>query len=248
MYLSRLILNPRNRKVRRDLSDCQELHRTVLSGFPDMHENGINARHKFGVLHRLDIHPVSGAIVLLVQSIAKPDWSSLPEGYLLGDIGTENPACKEISELYGCIKDGDILAFRLRANPTKKVGTSQIKDIRAGKQKSNGRRVPLKTENEQLLWLKRKGESGGFQLIAAKPFMELDDVILKEEGSIKSRAYMKGTQRTGDTTINRLSFASILYEGKLKVVDADKFRETLKAGIGSGKAYGFGLLSIAPVG
>ncbi|MBX5446264.1 type I-E CRISPR-associated protein Cas6/Cse3/CasE, partial [Sphaerobacter sp.] len=33
MYLSRLILNPRSRDVRRDLADCQQLHRSVMSGF-----------------------------------------------------------------------------------------------------------------------------------------------------------------------------------------------------------------------
>jgi len=33
----------------------------------------------------------------------------------------------------------------------------------------------------------------------------------------------------------------------LQVTDAEKFRESLKTGIGTGKAYGFGLLSIAPV-
>ena len=36
-----------------------------------------------------------------------------------------------------------------------------------------------------------------------------------------------------------------LREYKLMIKDADQFQETLKTGIGPGKAYGFGLLSIA---
>lgn len=39
---------------------------------------------------------------------------------------------------------------------------------------------------------------------------------------------------------------SVLYEGVLKVTGPDLFRQTLIHGIGSGKAYGFGLLSVAP--
>ncbi|MER3437012.1 MAG: type I-E CRISPR-associated protein Cas6/Cse3/CasE, partial [Chloroflexota bacterium] len=34
LYLSRLILNPRNREVRRDLADCQRLHQRIMTGFP----------------------------------------------------------------------------------------------------------------------------------------------------------------------------------------------------------------------
>jgi CRISPR system Cascade subunit CasE len=43
-----------------------------------------------------------------------------------------------------------------------------------------------------------------------------------------------------------MTFGSVLFEGVLQVTDPDGFRETLATGIGSGKAYGFGLLSIAP--
>jgi len=43
-----------------------------------------------------------------------------------------------------------------------------------------------------------------------------------------------------------LTFGAILFEGRLRVTDGDLFRTTLQRGIGSGKAYGFGLLSIAP--
>jgi CRISPR system Cascade subunit CasE len=38
----------------------------------------------------------------------------------------------------------------------------------------------------------------------------------------------------------------VLYEGELEVTDTAAFRQALEKGIGSGKAYGFGLLSVAP--
>ena len=36
VYLSRLVLDPRVRAVRRGLADCAQLHRTVMSAFPDL--------------------------------------------------------------------------------------------------------------------------------------------------------------------------------------------------------------------
>ena len=40
---------------------------------------------------------------------------------------------------------------------------------------------------------------------------------------------------------------SVRYDGILEITDPDKFRNTLLCGIGPGKAFGFGLLSVAPV-
>jgi len=39
---------------------------------------------------------------------------------------------------------------------------------------------------------------------------------------------------------------SVLYNGLLEVTDPDLFHRALIRGIGSGKAFGFGLLSVAP--
>ena len=42
-----------------------------------------------------------------------------------------------------------------------------------------------------------------------------------------------------------MTFGAVIFEGVLQVTDAEKFRESLKTGIGTGKAYGFGLMSVA---
>jgi CRISPR system Cascade subunit CasE len=41
--------------------------------------------------------------------------------------------------------------------------------------------------------------------------------------------------------------AAVRFEGHLRVVDVDRFAVTIANGIGRSKAFGFGLLSIAPV-
>ena len=45
-----------------------------------------------------------------------------------------------------------------------------------------------------------------------------------------------------------LRFGAVLFNGRLEVTDAERFQQTLATGIGSGKAFGFGLLSIAMEG
>lgn len=44
----------------------------------------------------------------------------------------------------------------------------------------------------------------------------------------------------------RLSFEGILYEGILEVADPERFATAVRQGIGPAKAYGYGLLSVAP--
>src|SRR6266487_2639362 len=101
MYLSRLILNPRSRAVRRDLADCQDLHRTIMAGFPNVPADG-DARSQLGVLYRLDIHPRTGVPALLVQSSQQPDWSRLQGGYLYDTGGAPpNPDSKPLEAAYG---------------------------------------------------------------------------------------------------------------------------------------------------
>ena len=42
----------------------------------------------------------------------------------------------------------------------------------------------------------------------------------------------------------RVSMLSVTFEGILTVTDADLFRRTLAEGIGRGKAYGMGMLTV----
>lgn len=245
MYLSRLILDPRSRAVRRDLADCQALHRTVLSAFPDLATAGgqnAAARAALGVLHRVEAHPRTGQVVLLVQSRPEPDWSRLVTGYLLANCGdAPNPACKPVAEQYGSLGQGRELVFRLRANPTRKV------DTRSGPegQRRNGRRVELRTEEQQMEWLRRKGADHGFRIIAVRVSADVPDVrATAEPKQVGYRASIDaGSEEAGR---RRLTFGAVVFDGRLRVEDAVRFRETLEQGIGSGKAYGFGLLSIAP--
>ena len=150
MYLSRLILNPRNRQAQREIADPYNLHRTILHAFG-------SDRKTAGVLYRLDINPRSGQIMLLVQSQKWPNWDWLTEtGYLLPDpfSGLDNPSVKEINL---SLREGQTLRFRLVANPTVK----KVRRDENGK-RLNSNRVPLVREEEQLAWLLKRANDNGF--------------------------------------------------------------------------------------
>ena len=45
---------------------------------------------------------------------------------------------------------------------------------------------------------------------------------------------------------SRLTFEGVTFEGVLEVTDPERFAATVRSGIGPAKAYGYGLLSLAP--
>jgi CRISPR system Cascade subunit CasE len=209
LYLSRLILDPRCRRVRQELANPYELHRTVMAAFAD----GCRALGE-RVLFRSDPIPGDVNMALLVQSPQQPDWGFLQgpgaSGYLAAGRG-ENPAVKEFTPSW-CA--GQVLAFRLRANPTVKRA---------------GRRLGLYTETEQLAWLARKGQAAGFTPLG---------VTARQEDLVGGVIHREADDQ-------HLQLLSVRFDGHLCVDDPDQLRAVLEGGVGSGKGFGFGLLSLA---
>lgn len=222
MYLSRLILNPRSRQVRNELADPYEMHRTVCTALP---EANYKDNEPSGILFRVDLHPRTRIPTLLVQSSQKPDWSFLfadRKDYLLGEnelpLDVENPAIKEMNLQ---LRDGQVLAFRLRANPT-------VKKDREGKKQ--GRRVGLLREEDQHKWLVRKLETAGAALVSV---------------NIVNEQFTRGKLFKEREKAQRLNFLSVQFDGILQVKDANHLVNAISAGFGSAKGLGFGLLSLA---
>ncbi len=229
MYLSRLILDPKNRAVRRDLGDLQGLHRTLMCAFPPA-QDPRTARSEMGVLYRIELGPRSPGVRLLVQSLAEPNWDRLEAGHLLDCHG--NPAVKRVDQVYESIQPGASLRFRLRANVTKRVDTKTGPDgVRR-----NGRRAPLTDPDATLKWLERKASESGFRLVDVAENPGLPDV---------SAIPATGRRDTGARDGAKLTVDSVLFEGRLRVVDKALFLRALGQGIGPAKAYGCGLLSVA---
>lgn len=222
MFLTLMRLDPQSPQVQRDLRDPQALHRTIMRAFPSVIDPDDEARAYWGVLHRLEFERQSGRVLLYVQSRVAPDWTFLPSGYLSSD-GWENPAVKPVDRAYESLSANRTLRFRLRANPTRKIDT----ESGPNGERQNGRRVPLVGPAAQIDWLARKAKACGFDLL---------QVTLAATGASE----LVRSHSTGRT------FQGVLFEGRLVVREPDRFREALSKGIGPGKAFGYGLLSVGP--
>ncbi|MHB1295317.1 MAG: type I-E CRISPR-associated protein Cas6/Cse3/CasE [Anaerolineae bacterium] len=218
MYLSRLMLDPRHRRVQSELARPFELHRSVLRGFPEQ----LQADER--VLYRLDTEPRNGAPWLIVQSQYAPDWRWTLEqrGYLLAG------AAPEVKQFDPRIKEGDLLAFRLRANPTSKhtappkLPGDEPRKVRLG----------ILTEEAQCAWLKRKGQMSGFAVVEVRVFQEGMQLGFEPTPAAEGKP-------------RPLTHLAVRYDGLLRVTDPDLLLSAVREGIGSAKGFGFGLLSLA---
>lgn len=120
------------------------------------------------------------------------------------------------------IEVGSIWQFRLTANPTKACKSSQYPMAR-GTVRAH---IPPFYQQQ---WLLERCDSHVFSLAPEEVYVV---------GSRWLRFY-KGNQRKHPVIV-----LSCTYEGLLTITDAEQFRQTLQNGIGRGKAYGLGLLTI----
>lgn len=88
-----------------------------------------------------------------------------------------------------------------------------------------GKRLGELGEENALDWLERKANAGGF---------ELSQVQVIPKGFVRIKAKERA-----------MSLYSVLFDGSLKVSNPSKFTTTYEVGIGSGKGFGYGLLSLA---
>ncbi len=116
--------------------------------------------------------------------------------------------------------------FSLVANPTRKVRVDRPDGTRA----KNGRRLPLTDRGEWLAWMQRKAEAGGFSVV--------EETL---------RAIPRGREFFHKDGRTHGSHAAVEFQGQLRVTDPIRFRATVATGIGSAKAFGFGLLVLAPI-
>lgn len=221
MFLTKLTINVRSREFRRDYANIHEMHRTVMSGFPDVRGDA-PARQAHGVLWRLD--STHGGFVQYVQSRTSPDWSRLPAGYLLA------PAeVRSLQPVLDAISTGRKLSFRMVANPTQDV----LRDGEAGRAGSR-KRVPHRTAEKQIQWLIRKGDQHGFVVPSAADGQP--DLAPSPAPTLTGQKQNQG----------KITVEPVRFDGHLVIIDSVAFTESLINGIGRAKAYGCGLLSLAP--
>lgn len=155
---------------------------------------------------------------LLVLSMDVPDFSRLVAQFGTQADGWES---KPYDGLLGRIESGGVWHFRLTANPT--ISKAVHSDAR-------GKVMGHITAEFQKQWLLNRAEKHGFSL-------EKDSFSVVQCRWLRFR---KGTEGGRPVTL-----LSVTYEGQLTITDPVLFSKTLTEGLGRGKAYGLGLLTVA---
>ena len=120
--------------------------------------------------------------------------------------------------------------FSLLANPTRKLAAPRDAE---GKRR-NAKRVPISTREDLLAWIERKGLQHGFSIDSAT----LQTIPRPRQVFVK--------KSTADTQRHAGLHSATEFVGILKITDPALFIQATHTGIGSAKAFGFGMLCLSP--
>lgn len=170
-------------------------------------------------LWRLD--RLNGRLYLLLLSEDKPDLHLLAQQFG-PPAGESSPETRDYTLLLQRIKPGSIWQFRLTANPT-------ISRPRSDAPHTCGKVLAHCTVEYQQQWLLDRAQKHGFSLAP-------DGFAVT---ACRWLHFAKGNDHG-----RPVSLLSVTYEGVLQVTDAEAFCRLLTNGIGRGKAYGLGLMTV----
>ena len=221
MYLSRVEVDSRNRQKIKDLTHLGAYHNWVEQCFPEELKRKERRRH----LWRLDT--LRCKQYLLILSEEKPDIKKL---IAYGVSGTA--MIKTYDSFLDKIQAGQIMQFRLTANPSRKIS-------RPGKKQ--GRVVPHITVDQQRNWLIDRAAASGFELVQQEVVDEPETPVSRAFDIVARDWPVLHHKQERSVRLSRVTF-----EGLLRVTDVETFKTTLTQGLGREKAFGMGLMTVIP--
>lgn len=277
MYLSRLLLSLRSRDTIRLLADCHQLHRAIMAGFPHVdsdtarRELGVLFRVEtassdgwVAVLVQSRTMPAWTFENRTVRIDPPTSLDPLLQGLSAGSryrfrlranptrrvheratLGADLRQLDRSGEWKApeSIPDEERTGIIRRTRP-ETPGSWRLRPDG----KRIGKRVELRREEDRLLWLRRQGERCGFDLAKATLAPGIGGADSRQFTATRADPAPPLTGRlAGQQLDRRLTFSTALFEGELVVKDPDAVRSAIISGIGPGKAFGCGLLSIAPI-
>ncbi|TGL35339.1 type I-E CRISPR-associated protein Cas6/Cse3/CasE [Leptospira koniambonensis] len=262
MYLSELKLDLRNRITRNWIRNPYHIHQRLWMAFSENFEKKDSESAPF--LYRFDTNANPGSIIrprILVFSTQVPNWKSAFGDFSVLENIPDQYSIKEISSTF--IQTGMILRFSVVANPTKKQkdyrslfrdelknypekcdhsnqnlyleGKVKLEELikivsKEQREKLKSKKVGIYKEQDQLEWLSRRGIDNGFEILNA---------IIESSGNNQASK----TKQREKHTIPKIH--TVTFSGILKITDPEKFKTAYTKGIGSGKAFGCGMLLLA---
>jgi CRISPR system Cascade subunit CasE len=234
LWESRVMLKPRDPRALRSIlgadmrhSDAQFAHKMIWTLFPGMPDAQRSGLFLFHVEH-------DQPFTAIIRSRRPPE-----DG--LGGIW-----CIERTRPFQpMLRPEQRLRFRVRAvasrwepRPGKKRG-HRVDVVRFA-----WNRLPEAERSPEMLeatahaaafdWLVGQGARCGFRMLAEEvAVLDYDITSLSPDGRRRDRS-------------RNIQFGALTYEGLLTVTEPEAFRQMLVSGLGSGRAYGNGLMQIAP--
>jgi len=233
-YLSRIWINPLRSGAQKMLQNPQVVHAAVLGGLSTQPLDGRTLwRWEPNGSHRAS---------LLVLTHERPSWEHIVEQ--AGWPGADQPQAlvRDYAPLLQRVARGREFAFRLRANTvtstrTPKQTTTRQRERLAGP-RPRGIRVPERTAAHQLAWFERHLPAWGLEVMQTNglPAVRLLD---------REQVAFHKTGRDGER--RRVILQTATAEGGVRVSKPDYTLRALQSGCGPARAYGCGLLTLAPL-
>ncbi|MDJ1130571.1 type I-E CRISPR-associated protein Cas6/Cse3/CasE [Streptomyces iconiensis] len=218
LWLTRIVPSPTSPDARRDLRGAAQGIR-LHQRVLQMFPDGVEgpARAAYGVLFRAEETPRGPQILL--QSRVEPDPSRLPDAY--GKTET-----RSLDDLLKAVHNGTLVNYRCVANAVRKPSARTQEEYKLPP-------VVALSGNAAIAWWERQSAAAGLEPLHVNAH------------PLEAVSGPRGTE--GAAARQRIRHSRTQFDGMARVIDSDLCREKLAAGIGRGKAYGCGLLTIAPV-
>ncbi|MFF0713996.1 type I-E CRISPR-associated protein Cas6/Cse3/CasE [Streptomyces bauhiniae] len=255
MFLSRFRVNTARPGARRLLSSPQSMHAAVMSSFPGLLPTDVPAPDEPRVLWRLE-HRARAEVLLYVASPDRPDMTHLVEqaGWpAVAEPDRPGWDTRSYKPLLDGLTAGDHWAFRLTANPVHSIRRKDGEPTKItahvtpthqkgwlldpGRQERCGFRVLEKSDAERLL---PDGTTSG-----GKPHHgDRHHLTVRDKRPL---SFDKSHGGDGKRRGKPVTLVTVTFDGRLEVTDPTALRRALTQGIGRARAYGCGLLTLAPI-
>ncbi|MGW9498185.1 type I-E CRISPR-associated protein Cas6/Cse3/CasE [Streptomyces prasinus] len=222
--LIRIRLNLRSPDVRRDLTRPGSLHKTIMLLAPE----GLGEHHRqtAGLLFRLEPATHHTPPTLLVQSRLPPDLTRLPRTY--GHTET-----RDLTPLLAALTTGRRVRYRITANASVRRKRTDHDPFFDTDTKIRHTDVALHGD-AALTWWQSKATHAGLALHSTTPT------------PMRRSRHPITRDHSDDQQPNEFRHQLTRFDGQATITDPDQLRHAVLTGIGRGKPYGAGLLSLAP--
>ncbi|WP_433226002.1 type I-E CRISPR-associated protein Cas6/Cse3/CasE [Actinomadura formosensis] len=227
MYLTRFRINTGRVGARKLLASPQTMHAAVMTSFAEAPSPGDGPR----VLWRLDRDGAADTHLCIVSPM-RPDLTHLVE-----QAGWPTTARWETFDYAPFLKrltKGDTWGFRLTANPVHSIRRRDSEPTKV---------TAHLTPSRQLNWLLKQEEKAGFKVAEKSTEKQLVPGHDTHDLLIHGRRQFRFAKRGNG---GQVTLVAVTFDGRLEITDPDAFRLTLTQGLGRAKAYGCGLMTLAP--